>query len=142
MEAVHYDKRAALPMRITITGLGGQEPIPATLIEKLMTHPNIQVIIQTDLHAMSEWQDTAIQLAEQAYVSRVNDVNDVPESVKCIKERLKQLSSYPDKTPVLMFRQGNLVDVEMSLASEPAYLSDHIKPPTHRNGQPITIDGN
>lgn len=137
IESVYYDNRAPLPMRITLTGLNGLEPISSELMTTLMTDPNIQLIMQTEPNAMSEWQDLAIKLAEQTYISRIIDAVDVPTSIKCTTERLKRLENCCDKTPVLMYRKGELVDVDIAIACDPACLVDKIDPPTHRDGQSI-----
>jgi len=83
-------------MRITLTGLNGLEPISSELMTTLMTDPNIQLIMQTEPNAMSEWQDLAIKLAEQTYISRIIDAVDVPTSIKCTTERLKRLENHCD----------------------------------------------
>lgn len=138
IEAANYDKRGTLPMRITVTGLSGKESIPPALMEKLMTDPKIQIILQTAPYADSEWQDVAVRLAEQTYVSHIEYESNVPASLRCTTKRIKSLGSHIDRTPVVMYRCGNLVDVEMSLACEPAFLCDRIAPPEHKNGKPIT----
>ena len=136
-QAIYFDKDAPLPLRITITGLNGREEIPKELIHQLFTDPNIEIILGTEPNGMSEWQDEAVQLAEQAYLSRVIDDVDIPKPFMCSSSRLKALPRAGDSTAVLMYRKGNLVDMDISLVCEPAFLRCEIAPPLHYNGQSV-----
>jgi hypothetical protein len=138
LEVASLDEHVTLPMRITLTGLSGREDIPKELMHDLMMDPNIEIIIQCEPDASSDWLNTAVTLAEQTFISKVDECA-VPAPLQCVSSNLVTLPrSENGVTPIKMFSKGKYIDLNISLSCDALYLSDNPKSPNHSNGKSIT----